>query len=303
MYHYIRKINRSKYPEFKGLEIENFKIQLNYLESKFNIISAEDLIDFKTNNKSLPNKSCILTFDDGYKDHFVNVFPELKKRKLKGLFFPPGEAIIKRKMLDVNKIQFILASTKDKNKLVKELNDLLIVYDINETDLDKLWKELSVPNRFDSKEVVYIKRVLQHTIPEKISNIISDILFKRFVTNDPYDFADKLYMSIEEIKTLINEGMYVGSQTMKHFWLNTLTKTEQDEEISNSIKFLESLGAPTQNWIMCYPYGAYNADTLDLLYKKNCAFGLTTRAGEANLKNENFLELPRFDTNDFPQSI
>ena len=38
MYHYIRKINRSKYPEFKGLEIENFKIQLNYLESKFNII-------------------------------------------------------------------------------------------------------------------------------------------------------------------------------------------------------------------------------------------------------------------------
>ena len=94
MYHYIRKINRSKYPEFKGLEIENFKIQLNYLESKFNIISAEDLIDFKTNNKSLTNKSCIFTFDDGYKDHFVNVFPELKKRKLKGLFFPPGEAII-----------------------------------------------------------------------------------------------------------------------------------------------------------------------------------------------------------------
>ena len=73
--------------------------------------------------------------------------------------------------MKVNKIQFILASTKDKNKLVKELNDLLIVHDINETDLDKLWKELSVPSKFDSKEVVYIKRVLQRTIPEKISNM------------------------------------------------------------------------------------------------------------------------------------
>ena len=92
-------------------------------------------------------------------------------------------------------------------------------------------------SRFDSKEEAYIKRVLQHdTVPEKIRNIISDILFKRFVTNDSYDFADKLYMSIEEIKTLINEGMYVGSHTMKHFWLNTLTKTDQDEEISNSMQ-------------------------------------------------------------------
>ena len=302
MYHYIRKIKDSKYPEFKGLEIESFKKQLNFLESKFSIISAEDLIDFKTNNKSLPNKSCILTFDDGYKDHFANVFPELKKRNLKGLFFPPGEAIIKRKMLGTNKIHYIFASTKDKIKLVKELNNLLISHDINKKVLGKLWKEPSILSRFDSKEEAYIKRVLQHeAISEKIRNIIFDILFKRYVTNDPYDFADKLYMSIEEIKTLINEGMYVGSHTMKHFRLNKLTKTDQDEEISNSIKFLNSLGAPTQNWIMCYPYGAYNSDTLDLLYKKNCVFGLTTRVGEANLKKENFLELPRFDTNDFPQ--
>lgn len=301
MYHYVREIRGSKYPEIKGLEIKNFNRQLNFLESKYNIITAEDLINYKVNNVLLPNKSCLLTFDDGYNDHFVNVFPELRKRKLKGLFFPSGQAIIKREMLDVNKIQHIIALVKDKSNLVEELNDLLIAHGISERELSKLWKELAISNRFDSKEVIYIKRILQHAIPEKVRNIISDILFKRYVTNDPNDFADRLYMSSEEIKILINEGMYVGSHTMKHCWLNKLSKKDQYEEISNSIEFLNFLGVSTKNWIMCYPYGEYNADTLDLLYKKNCAFGLTNKVGEANLKRGNFLELPRFDTNDFPQ--
>ena len=49
---------------------------------------------------------------------------------------------------------------------------------------------------------------------------------------------------------------------------------------------------------MCYPYGSYNADTLAILKEKNCIAGLTTKAGYANFKTEDVLELSRFDTND-----
>ena len=31
MYHYVREIKNSKFPDIKGLEIENFRRQLNYL--------------------------------------------------------------------------------------------------------------------------------------------------------------------------------------------------------------------------------------------------------------------------------
>ena len=66
------------------------------------------------------------------------------------------------------------------------------------------------------------------------------------------------------------------------------------------MNFLDKIGAPTTDWVMNYPYGAYNSDTISLLKEKNCSFAVTTKLGIANLKGNHF-ELPRKDTNDFPQ--
>ena len=63
---------------------------------------------------------------------------------------------------------------------------------------------------------------------------------------------------------------------------------------------LKNIGVETDKWIMCYPYGAYNSDTISLLKEKNCSFAVTTKPGIANLKGNHF-ELPRKDTNNFPQ--
>ena len=46
MYHYVREIKNSKYPKIKGVELEIFKKQLDYLKLNFNIINGDDLIDF-----------------------------------------------------------------------------------------------------------------------------------------------------------------------------------------------------------------------------------------------------------------
>ena len=52
---------------------------------------------------------------------------------------------------------------------------------------------------------------------------------------------------------------------------------------------------------MCYPYGAYNDNTLSLIKKLGASLGVTTEVGEANLLANNPFTLPRLDTNDFPQ--
>ena len=96
MYHYVRPIRDSKYPNIKGLELCDFIGQLNYIERNYNPISIEDLIDYKVFNKTLPSKPLLLTFDDGYIDHYEFVFPELKKRGLSGAFYPPEVGYFKR---------------------------------------------------------------------------------------------------------------------------------------------------------------------------------------------------------------
>ena len=53
---------------------------------------------------------------------------------------------------------------------------------------------------------------------------------------------------------------------------------------------------------MCYPYGAYNNSLINILKKKNCKLGLTTKVDIASLSKENAFTLERLDTNDLPKA-
>ena len=301
MYHYVRPIIGSEYPGIKGLEIEKFKKQLDYFEENYSIINTEDLIESVLNNKSLPPNPCWLTFDDGYKDHFQYVMPELMKRKITGAFFPPKVAITDSKLLDVNSIHHILSCNKSSKRLLKDLNNLCLENGVSNEKLDLYYNKYGIADRFDEAEIIYIKRMLQHVLPENLRNKIVSILFKKYVGISEKELSKKLYMNINEVTTLVKNGMYVGSHGCMHYWLDKINEDEQLLDIKNSLEFLEEINAPTSNWIMNYPYGSYNSATLSILKKFGALIGITTEARIASIKTDNLLTLPRFDTNDFPQ--
>jgi peptidoglycan/xylan/chitin deacetylase (PgdA/CDA1 family) len=66
MYHYVRDLKYSRYPDIKGLDISLFYEQIKYLKKHYQFITMEMLMDSIENNKSLPYKSILLTFDDAY---------------------------------------------------------------------------------------------------------------------------------------------------------------------------------------------------------------------------------------------
>ena len=309
----MRPIKNSFYPGIKGLELEGFKRQLNYLTNEYSIITAEQLISKSLGKEDLPNNACYLTFDDGFKDHMEFVMPELLSRKIQGSFFPPANAIEKREILDVHAIHFILASVKDTKKLVDNFNKVSLNNGITASNLESFQKIWSTPNSFDNSEISYIKRMLQYVLPNNIRSKIISSLFKKYINRNMKEFADELYMSISDIKNLINNGMYVGSHGSSHKWLNKQSKSFQEKDIKQSLKFLKKVGAPIENWIMCYPYGGYNKDTLDILKSNKCSVGLSndrfllSTLGSVKFNNykklerTKMLELNRLDTNDFPQ--
>ena len=107
MYHYVREIKNSQFPKIKGLELEGFRRQLDYFEKNYNLIKASQIIEYLKDGVSLPANACLLSFDDGYKDHIKFVLPELLKREIQGSFFPPVKSIVEREILEVNSVQFI----------------------------------------------------------------------------------------------------------------------------------------------------------------------------------------------------
>ncbi len=302
MYHYVREIKESLYPGIKGLEFEKFKTQLDYLQSEYQIIQAEDVISSCLNGNSIPENSCLLTFDDGYKDHIKFVLPELKSRKIQGTFFPPAKAILDRELLGVNAVHFILERCRNYKLLLEELFDLCISGDIKKELLSE-WKiTYGSTGKWDSEpEPALIKRLLQFLLPERIRIDIIAILFEKYVGQKQRDFADDLYLTTDDLKIMLADGMYIGSHGYKHIWLDRCSVDDQKEEIINSLKFLTQIGASTKDWIMCYPYGAYNNDTVKLLDEYKCGIAFKDSGGETILTIDRRYDLARYDTNDFPQ--
>lgn len=304
MYHFVRDLKKSRYPGIKGLDTSDFIEQLEYIRRFYSVISMEELVAAASQGgKSLPANSLLLTFDDGYSDHYMNVFPILDRYGLQGSFFPPAKAILENRVLDVNKIHFVLATVEDKSRIVRfiesEINENASAYGLDETSA--YYEKLAVPNRYDTAEVVFIKRVLQRGLPEELRARIIDKLFAEFVTRDEAAFACELYMNVEQIKCLRRNGMFIGSHGYDHYWLNTLSRVEQEREIDRSLYFLESLGCSLENWVMCYPYGGYNDTLLSVLSERDCKVGLATSVAIADLDTDNSLALSRLDTNDLPK--
>lgn len=66
-----------------------FEDDLKYLKkNNYTTITVSDLIDYVYNDKSLPEKCIMLTFDDGYYNNYYYAFPLLKKYEFKAVISP-----------------------------------------------------------------------------------------------------------------------------------------------------------------------------------------------------------------------
>lgn len=303
MYHYVRELANSQYPEIKGLEVAAFREQILYLKKFYNFITMEQLVDSIESDYQLPDKAVLLTFDDGYVDHYTCVFPILVENLIQGSFFIPAQPVMEHTVLDVNKIHFVLASCTDKHLIVEDIFLLLDKYRerFNLKSNEYYYSKLAISNRFDMPEVIFIKRLLQVELEENLRQIVIDALFKKYIGVAERTFSKELYMSMEQIKAMRTFGMHIGSHGFCHYWFNSLSREKQESEILKSIEFLNIVGADRKYLTMCYPYGASNNDTVEILNEREFKLAFTTNVNVADIKIEGRYCLSRLDTNDLPK--
>lgn len=303
MYHYVRDLKHSRYPEIKGLDTTLFKEQILFLRKNYHLVTVEDIAGAIDAGAALPPNAALLTFDDAYIDHYTNVFPILDAAKVQGSFYVPVRTVKEHTVLDVNKIHFILAAVADKQQLIAEIYSLLDAYrsEYGLQPNDYYFSKLAVASRFDTAEVIFIKRLLQVELPEALRNLMTNTLFMKFVTNDEQGFSQELYMDMEQISCMQRHGMHIGGHGNNHYWLASLSREKQEEEIVKSLDFIKEIGGNANCWTMSYPYGSYNQDSLELLQAHNCSLAFTTKVDKADIARDTRLELPRLDTNDLPK--
>ncbi len=297
MYHYVRpNTDRPPY-EYYYLDLDDFKRQLDYFEAEYELIDRGTFLSYVAGEAEPSANDAILTFDDGLRDHYEWVLPELRKRNLWGLFFVPGP--IGETLLPVHRIHSMLGSA-DPSELADALEEVIDRNDIRKEKVDEFEQIYAQYSSSDNAQ--QFKRTLNYLVPyDRLPGIFDD-LEDRISGVDRID-PSEYYMTREQIRELSDAGMLLGGHTVTHPALSRLSPASQREEIQQSLEFVQDVvEQPIQTF--AYPYGGeqmYNETTVEVLQDAGCDLAFTTKASE--ISSEIFrtkpLELPRRDCNEF----
>lgn len=92
-------------PHKQSIPLKLFLSHLDYLQEHHNVVSLSQYVNARRNNLRLPDRSVVLTFDDGFEDFYTVAAPHLNQRQLpatifiitghpSGQFVPNGESFL-----------------------------------------------------------------------------------------------------------------------------------------------------------------------------------------------------------------
>lgn len=299
MYHYVRPDN-PELPYFRHLHIDDFVKQLEYFGNEYGFISKDDFQNSMATQE--PIQGVILTFDDGFKDHYQYVFPELIKRNIWGIFYIPTSPFITKKLIDVHRIHMLIGKYGGNN--IADAMQGIIKEEMLSHEHVKEFHSETYSRQKNDPSTNYVKRLLNYFIDYKYRESVIDQLMSIFYRNES-EITTDFYMTKSQIEKMNLDGMVVGSHTVNHPVMSKLSRNMQEKELVESFCFLESITGKSAIKTFCYPYGGFHtftSETEELLENIGCHFSFNVESrdiSKGDISNRRHA-LPRYDCNQFP---
>jgi peptidoglycan/xylan/chitin deacetylase (PgdA/CDA1 family) len=297
MYHYVRDFPHTRFPRIKGILTTDFCRQVELLAEHYEMATLESSLAFLSGSYRPIRDLCLLTFDDGFKEHYTDVLPILTEKRIQGVFFLPTLCIEQDRMLPVHKNHFLMAALDFANYRDSFFVQMARIAPDFETTIDSAKAALTY--RWDTPEVASFKFMLNFCLPGALRERILNALFiKNF--GEEAAFARELYLNWDEAQSMQSAGMALGGHSHNHIALATLSDDSQSGDLSECTAILRRRLRPQPIWAFSYPYGkkhSYNAQTVRLLHDLGYSCGFVTEVGH-NHAGEDLFGIKRLDTKD-----
>ena len=235
----------------------------------------------------------VLTFDDGYTDHY-NMFKRVQGSfDVAMTFFVTGCTLFGQKLL-VNIIQyFVIFFEGDWCKVNRMLDDFILKEKLLTAEQMRVFDDkLKFDPSYDGYLVVRFKRYMQQ-IPSiekavqflrQLENVFSSAMIGARRRNL---FWSYFYMNRAQLNEIFGRGAYIGYHSWSHGHLTHLS----EHEIYNEV-------AMPSWWpwseMFCYPYGSYNDEVVKQVAQSGYSHAFTVDHGSCNIDSDPF-KLPRVD--------
>ena len=296
MYHYVRETGGTRFPGIRALAPALFEQQLDWLEATYTVIRPEALEAALDGGPALPPGAALVTFDDGFRDHYDTVFPRLCARGLSGVFFL-GHASSARpsRLLPVHHTHLLLAT------LGPEAFGRAVLSEC------RVGAPVAGPggvfgaDHWENADDRAIKHLLHYELPFDEAERVLDALCRRHL-GDPAVLARDLYLDPRMAGEMARGGMTFGYHTRTHRMLSRLSVDEQRGQLSAGVGWIQELTGQARV-PFCYPWGGprtYTAETVRLVRETGYSSAFNTVRRRLHVGADNRFALPRFDTRDLP---
>ena len=302
MYHYVRPESEIHGPAsvaghgcLDALALRDFETQVDWLSAKYEPIDWPTLYAWREGRAALPDRSFLLTFDDGLSDHARHVAPVLKHRGVRGVFFVPGVVLAEECMLPAHLIHVLMARLG-----ALRLSDVLCDGLRESGDVaadffsDTSWHgDAENLYHYETPDRARLKYLLTVRLPASVRNQHLERLFYAHI-GSPKRWSREWYLTWDDVVSLHAGGHTVGGHGYTHEPLVGLSESEQAEDIRRVAQLFEDAFGRTRR-PFSYPYGRVTDATPAICRGSGFSQAFTTQERWLTEADDPFL-WPRVDT-------
>jgi peptidoglycan/xylan/chitin deacetylase (PgdA/CDA1 family) len=241
---YHRVTNLVTDPQLLSVSPEHFDVHMSYLKANYRVLTVEEFSEILLGKHRFPDKSVLVTFDDGYADNYLEALPILEKHRIQALFYVATGTISTCNEFWWDALERIV--------LLGESNGLSEFLEIDgriidlKTDAEQLYQSL-----------LPVLRKLPSAVREEKLNQLAVIF------NSLDGRLSHRALSWGELRLMHQSpSAVIGSHTHMHPSLGSLSVSEQENEVRQSKVLLErELGSVIEHF--SYPFGT----KLDFTYE------------------------------------
>jgi peptidoglycan/xylan/chitin deacetylase (PgdA/CDA1 family) len=249
-------------PNVFSCDEEQFRRHVETIKARFKVINVSQLLALVENSATLTEPLAMITLDDGYRDNFLKAYPILKSLGVPGVFFIPTSFIDNNKVPWWDEIAWMVKHSANATVTIPEMKLHLKIHPGRAAVAENIRQALS---RFKAHK---------EFTPEAKIDLLRNATGRTLDAPDSQD----LFMRWEDVRTMLADGMDIGSHTHNHRILSHLEPEYQRFELAESKAMIkEKTGVDVE--ILAYPVGglqSYTEETMRITrecgYKLACNF-------------------------------
>jgi peptidoglycan/xylan/chitin deacetylase (PgdA/CDA1 family) len=309
MYHYVRPDQGAIPAGIRPLLTSEFETQLDWLGERYEIVKPDDFLkrlagwslqrppvaaEATTPLGPGSKPMCLLTFDDGTKDHAEVVTPILHARGLTGVFFILSGPAERGIMPLTHAIHWLLGGDESR------------VWDLFQQHAGQPLGDAAEAQRIYRYETPLRARI-KYAANMVLPNQVTERIVRAAVAvagRSMEDLAREWFVSADDIRAMDSAGMTISMHGVSHRSLQSLGPVGIREEISHCSSYLKNLTGKLPTWYAC-PFGGTGSSVESLQAMRTAMRDAGVVASVSTEKSHvlpgtDRFALPRFDTIDLP---